>query len=72
MTGFKVDAARRQERLRADGGTVQEYVVWLQTDLGATGSVSVPAAVWEGENLKEYLQAEADKLDKAFIVVNGG
>lgn len=71
MANFRVDAARRQERLRADGGTVQEYVVWLQTDLGATGSVRVPASVWEGENLKEYLQSEADKLDKAFVVVNG-
>ena len=72
MSDFTVDAARRQERLRADGGTVQEYVVWLQTDLGATGSVRVPAAVWEGDDLKAYLQIEADKLDKAFIVVNGG
>ena len=71
MASFKVDASRRQERMRADGGTVQEYVVWIETDLGATGSVKVPASVWEGENLIAYLQTEADKLDKAFLVVNG-
>lgn len=72
MANFKVDASRRQERMRADGGTVQEYVVWLQTDRGATGTVKVPASVWEGDDLMAYLQTEADKLDKAFKVINGG
>lgn len=66
MPNYKVEAARRQERMRPDGGTTQEYNVWIETDLGATGQVRVPAAVWEGDGLAAFLQVEADKLDKAF------
>lgn len=71
MATYKVEAARRQDRMRPDGGTSQVYVVWIETDLGATGQVTVPAAIWDGDGLQEYLQAEADKLDKAFHIVNG-
>jgi len=71
MANFKIDAAQRQDRLRADGGTTQVYVVWLETARGATGRVTVPASVWESDGLAEFLQTEADKLDKAFLLVNG-
>lgn len=71
MANFKVDAAQRQDRLRPDGGTTQVYVVWLTTDLGASGTVSVPATVWGSDDLGAFLQAEADALDKAFHIVNG-
>jgi hypothetical protein len=71
MPNFKVDAAQRRDRLRPDGGTSQVYVVWLTTDLGATGQVSVPATVWGSDDLGSFLQTEADKLDKAFHIVNG-
>jgi len=71
MAGFKVESSQRQDRMRADGGSVQVYVVWLRTDLGATGQVTVPTSVWESGDLREYLQDEADKLDKAFKLVNG-
>lgn len=71
MANFKIESAQRQDRLRPDGGTTQVYVVWIETSLGAIGRVTVPASVWEGDDLAAYLQAEADKLDKAFHIVNG-
>jgi len=71
MSTFTVEAARKQDRMRADGGTKTVYVVWLETERGATGRVEVPAAIWESDGLKGHLQVEADKLDKAFLVVNG-
>lgn len=71
MASYKVEAVQRQDRLRPDGGTSQVYVVWLTTNLGAAGTVTVPAPVWEGEDLAAHLQGEADKLDKAFYLVNG-
>lgn len=70
MVAFKITSASRQQRMLAGGNTTQVYVVWIETTAGATGSVEVPASVWEGENLKGYLQAEADKLDKAFSLIN--
>jgi hypothetical protein len=70
VASFKVISAQRQQRLRPDGGTTDVYVAWLETARGATGSVEVPAAVWQGDNLREYLQEQADTLDKAFVVVN--
>lgn len=71
MPNFKVEASQRQDRLRPDGGSTQIYIVWLTTDLGASGSVSVPAKVWGSDDLGAFLQAEADQLDKAFHLVNG-
>lgn len=68
MAKVNVTAARRQERLRPDGGTTTVYVVWLETSKGATGSVDVPVDVWEDGDLKAYLVAEGEKLDKAFTL----
>lgn len=70
MASFKVVSAQRQSRLRPDGGTSQVYVAWLETARGATGSVEVPQSVWESDQLREYLQAQADELDKAFVLIN--
>jgi len=69
---FKVEAAQKQERLGPTGDPVQVYVAWLKTDRGASARVTVPVDVWEGDGLREYLQAEADKLDKAFVLINDG
>jgi len=70
MANFKITSASRQQRMLPGGNTMQVYIAWLETSAGATGSVEVPASVWEGENLKEYLQGEADKLDRAFNLIN--
>lgn len=70
MASFTVEAAQRQDRMLPNGDTKQVYVVWLKTDRGASGQVTVPSSVWEGDELGSYLQAEADKLDKAFVLVN--
>lgn len=71
MPNFKVTAASRQQRMRPDGGTNEVYIAWLETERGATGSVEVPARVWEGDKLQGYLEAEASKLDRAFDLING-
>ena len=70
MNSFKITSASRQQRMLPGGNTVQVYVTWIETNAGATGVVEVPSAVWEGEELKAFLQAEADKLDKAFSLIN--
>lgn len=71
MATFRVESASKQERMRPDGGRKTVYVVWLETDRGATGSVEVSPEVWDGDNLREFLTAEAAKLDKAFSVLDG-
>lgn len=71
MANFKVTAASRQQRMRRDGGATTVYIAWLETVQGATGSVEVPVKIWEGPNLREFLQAEATKMDRAFDLVNG-
>lgn len=71
MAGFEVEAVQKQDRLGPTGDGVPTYVVWLRTRLGAKGRIEVPAATWEGDSLREYLQAQADNLDKAFVLVNG-
>lgn len=71
MPNFKVTAASRQQRMRPDGGTSEVYIAWLETDRGATGSVMVPASIWESEQLKGHLMTEAKKLDHAFDLING-
>lgn len=71
MVNFKVTSASRQDRMGPDAGRKVVYVAWLETDKGATGSVEVPKAIWEGDDLKEHLTAEAAKLDKAFDLING-
>lgn len=70
MAGFRVEAAKKQARMGPTGDAVPIYVVWLRTALGGTGQVEVPVSVWEGDGLREFLQAEADKLDKAFLLIN--
>lgn len=72
MATFKVVSANRQQRLRPDGGTTTVYVAWLETELGASGSVQVPANIWESGTLKAFLEAEAEKLDRAFHLINEG
>jgi len=72
MANFKITSASRQQRMLPGGNTTQVYIAWIETAAGATGSVEIPAATWEGENLKGYLQAEADKLDRAFNLINLG
>lgn len=72
MAGFKVEAVQKQDRLGPTGDVVATYVVWLRTTLGAKGRIEVPVSVWEGDDLKAHLQAEADNLDKGFVLVNGG
>lgn len=71
MASFQVTSAQKQQRLGPSGQTREVYVVWLETSRGATGSVEVPAGVWQGDGLKAYLQEQADLLDKAFVLVNG-
>jgi len=70
VANFEVTSAQKQQRLGPSGTTREIYVVWLETARGATGMVEVPAAIWEGDGLRAYLQAEADKLDKAFVLIN--
>lgn len=65
MAKVEIVSSRRQESLLPDGGTRPEYVVWLKTLKGATGSVTVPADVWDSEGLRDFLLAEADRLDRA-------
>jgi len=72
MATFAVEAVQKQDRLGPTGDAVATYVVWLKTALGAKGRIEVPVSVWEGDGLREHLQAEADNLDKAFVLINGG
>ena len=72
MANFKITSASRQQRMLPGGNTTQVYIAWIETAAGATGSVEVPASVWEGDGLKSFLQGEADKLDRAFNLVNLG
>lgn len=72
MPNFKIEAVQKQDRLGPTGDAVATYVAWVKTKLGAKGRIEVPAAIWEGDGLREHLQAEADNLDKAFVLVNGG
>lgn len=66
MVKFKVVSVSKQQRLRPDGGTTTVYVAWLETSRGATGSVEVSEVIWESDDLKAHLEAEAAKLDRAF------
>jgi len=72
MATFRVEAVQKQDRLGPTGDPVPTYVAWLKTTKGASGRITVPVDVWEGDGLAEHLQAEADKLDKAFNLINGG
>ena len=72
MATFTVEAVQKQDRLGPTGDAVSTYVVWLRTTLGSKGRIEVPAATWNSDGLREHLQAEADSLDKAFVLVNGG
>lgn len=72
MATFAVEAVQKQDRLGPTGDPVPLYMVWLRTTLGAKGKIEVPVATWEGDGLREHLQAQADNLDKAFVLVNGG
>lgn len=71
MATFKVESASKQDRMGPGASTKTVYVVWLETDKGATGSVEVSKAIWESDDLKAFLTAEAAKLDKAFDLING-
>lgn len=66
MVKFKVVSVSKQQRLRPDGGTTTVYIAWIETSRGATGSVEVSEVIWESDDLKAHLEAEAAKLDKAF------
>lgn len=70
MPSFTVESASKQDRLRPDGGTKTVYVVWLETSKGATGRVEIPADVWESDQLKTRLEAEAANLDRAFDLMS--
>ena len=72
MVKFKVVSARKQDRLRPDGGRGTVYVVWLETERGAQGSFEIPEAAWLGDGLKAVLQADADTLDRAFDLTEEG
>jgi len=68
MPRLEIVSSRKQESLLPDGGTRPEYVVWIKTDKGASGSVTVPAAVWDSDGLKDFLVTEADRLDRALAL----
>lgn len=71
MATFRVEAVQKQDRLGPTGDAVPTYVVWLKTTKGASGRITVPVDVWEGDDLEHHLKAEASKLDKAFNLING-
>lgn len=69
---FRVESVQKQERMAMNGDPIPVYIAWVRTTKGASGRITVPADVWEGDGLVEHLQAEADNLDKAFNLINGG
>lgn len=65
---YTVQDTREITTMTPGGGTRRLYRVWLVTDLGATGSIDVPADKWNAEDLKGILEEKADELDLAFNV----
>jgi len=71
MATFRVEAVQKQDRMGPTGDAIPTYVVYLKTTKGASGRIEVSPSVYEGDGLREHLQAEAAKLDKAFDLING-
>lgn len=68
MVKFSVASVERQERLQPNGRTKQVYRVWIETENGSTAAYDVPAGIYESDELKPYLQKQADTLDRAFLL----
>lgn len=66
MPGYKVTDSKEMSTMTRTGDERKHYRVWIQTDLGATGSVNVPISDWNEEILPVILQQKADELDLAF------
>lgn len=65
---YVVQDTREITIMTPGGGTRRSYRVWLQTDLGATGSVDVPLEKWNKQDLPKILEEKAEELDLAFSV----
>lgn len=65
---YMVQDTREIVEMTPGGGTRRLYRVWLQTENGATGSVDVPSAQWNSEDLPQILEDKATELDLAFAI----
>jgi len=68
MTTYKVLETRQIQQLSPTGASLSSYRVWVQTGLGATGSIDVTTADWTKDKLKSLLDAFAETLDLAFTI----
>jgi len=65
---YIVQDTREIVNMTPGGGTRRLYRVWIQTELGATGSIDVPADKWNAQDLPGILEEKATELDLAFAI----
>lgn len=68
MASYKVTDVTEITRLTRAGREERVYRVYLVTSRGASGSVDIPAASWNEDEVRAILEAKADELDLAFRV----
>ena len=65
---YTVQDTREIVNMTPGGGTRRLYRVWIQTELGATGSIDVPSDKWNSTDLPGILEEKATELDLAFEI----
>ncbi len=65
---YTVQDTREIQTMTPGGGTRRLYRVWIQTELGATGSIDVPSDKWNNTDLPGILEEKATELDLAFVI----
>jgi len=63
---YKITDTRELKTITPGGTEQSVYRVWLATEVGATGTIDVPKAKWNKEDLADLLTAKAADLDLAF------
>lgn len=66
--GYTVTDTQEITTLTPSGKTRTTTRVWLTTDLGASGTVDVPAEKWTKKDLPDILAEKAAELDLAFTL----
>lgn len=63
---YTVTDVNERRRFTKAGGDKLSFDIHIQTERGSTGSIRIPAAQYEKENVKKLLDVLAEKLDMPF------
>lgn len=63
---YTVTDVNERRRFTKAGGETLSFDVHIQTERGSTGSIRIPSAKYEKDEVKTLLDALAEKLDMPF------